>query len=76
MSRIRERALKPVGRLLVALFALGVLGCGAVHGQVPEYAGTDPLASTKGKEVAVLAGGCFWGVDAVFKHVKGVKDVI
>ncbi|MFC5740997.1 peptide-methionine (S)-S-oxide reductase MsrA [Dyella tabacisoli] len=26
-------------------------------------------------QVAVLAGGCFWGVDAVFKHVKGVKQV-
>ncbi|HUY20168.1 MAG TPA: peptide-methionine (S)-S-oxide reductase MsrA [Candidatus Binataceae bacterium] len=25
---------------------------------------------------AVLAGGCFWGVDAVFKHVKGVTNVV
>jgi peptide-methionine (S)-S-oxide reductase len=56
--------------------ALGLLGCSAVRGQVPEYAGADPLASTQGKEVAVLAGGCFWGVDAVFKHVKGVKQVV
>jgi peptide-methionine (S)-S-oxide reductase len=27
-------------------------------------------------ETAVLAGGCFWGMEAVFEHVKGVKDVI
>lgn len=27
------------------------------------------------REVAVLAGGCFWGVEAVFEHVKGVVDV-
>ena len=27
-------------------------------------------------ETAVFAGGCFWGVDAVFKHVKGVSEVI
>lgn len=27
-------------------------------------------------ETAVFAGGCFWGVDAVFKHVKGVTDVV
>lgn len=27
------------------------------------------------REVAVLAGGCFWGVEAVFEHVKGVNDV-
>jgi peptide-methionine (S)-S-oxide reductase len=28
------------------------------------------------EETAVFAGGCFWGVDAVFKHVKGVIDVV
>lgn len=27
-------------------------------------------------ETAVFAGGCFWGVDAVFKHVKGVSEVV
>ena len=27
-------------------------------------------------ETAVLAGGCFWGMEAVFEHVKGVKDVV
>lgn len=29
----------------------------------------------KGKQTAVFAGGCFWGVEAVFEHVKGVVDV-
>ena len=28
------------------------------------------------EDTAVFAGGCFWGVDAVYKHVKGVKRVI
>lgn len=27
-------------------------------------------------DTAVLAGGCFWGVEVVFEHVKGVKDVV
>jgi len=27
------------------------------------------------REVAVLAGGCFWGVEGVYEHVKGVSDV-
>jgi peptide-methionine (S)-S-oxide reductase len=29
-----------------------------------------------GEQTAVFAGGCFWGVDAVFKHVKGVTEVV
>jgi peptide-methionine (S)-S-oxide reductase len=28
------------------------------------------------EQTAVFAGGCFWGVDAVFKHVKGVTSVV
>jgi peptide-methionine (S)-S-oxide reductase len=29
----------------------------------------------KGLQIAVLAGGCFWGMEAVFEHLKGVKNV-
>ena len=36
----------------------------------------DPKASSDGLETAVLAGGCFWGVQAVFQHVKGVKQAL
>ncbi|TAJ81237.1 MAG: peptide-methionine (S)-S-oxide reductase [Gallionellaceae bacterium] len=32
--------------------------------------------SNANAETAVFAGGCFWGVDAVFKHVKGVSEVV
>src|ERR1700727_3472068 len=34
----------------------------------------DALAPAKGQESLVLAGGCFWGIQAVFKHVKGVTS--
>lgn len=50
-------------------FGCGVclmLGLGALSN-----AGAAPAVQT-----AVFAGGCFWGVDAVFKHVKGVTDVV
>ncbi len=33
-----------------------------------------PLAAQPGKETAVFAGGCFWGVQSVFQRVKGVLD--
>jgi len=42
---------------------------------VPDPAVDAPLASAKGEQTAVLSGGCFWGVEAVFEHVKGVTDV-
>jgi peptide-methionine (S)-S-oxide reductase len=33
-------------------------------------------ASVKGPQTAVFAGGCFWGVEAVFRHVKGVSKAV
>jgi peptide-methionine (S)-S-oxide reductase len=35
----------------------------------------EPLATAKSQQTAVLAGGCFWGVQAVFEHLKGVSSV-
>jgi peptide-methionine (S)-S-oxide reductase len=57
---------------LVALFA----ALGAAHAAVPPFAGDAPKPAAAGEATAVLAGGCFWGVDAVYKHVKGVKGVV
>lgn len=36
----------------------------------------DETVSASGSETAVLAGGCFWGVQGVFQHVQGVKQVV
>jgi peptide-methionine (S)-S-oxide reductase len=35
-----------------------------------------PAPAAPRTETAVLAGGCFWGMEAVFEHVKGVKNVV
>jgi len=35
-----------------------------------------PAASVPGSQTAVFAGGCFWGVEAVFRHVKGVSKAV
>src|SRR5271155_6237547 len=39
---------------------------------LPAPALDDTLASTPGQQTIVLSGGCFWGIQAVFEHVKGV----
>src|ERR1700680_262274 len=39
---------------------------------IPDPSVDNPLATTKGQETPVLAGGCFWGIQAVFEHLKGV----
>ena len=50
--------------------------CAAARATVPDFAGEPAKPSASGEATAVLAGGCFWGVDAVFKHLKGVKNVV
>src|SRR5437764_885926 len=39
---------------------------------VPAPAIDASRASTAGRQTAVISGGCFWGIQAVFQHVKGV----
>ena len=50
-----------------------ILGKGAIIGAI---ATTASAAPARHMETAVLAGGCFWGMEAVFEHVKGVNDVV
>ncbi len=61
---------------LILLLVLGSVACSPAHGQIPTFAGESQSPAAKDKQTAVLAGGCFWGVDAVFKHVKGVSSVV
>jgi peptide-methionine (S)-S-oxide reductase len=41
---------------------------------LPDPAVDSTLATKSDQQTAVVAGGCFWGIQAVFQHVKGVKD--
>jgi peptide-methionine (S)-S-oxide reductase len=59
-------------RLLAFVFGFQAA---ALAAGLPDYVPSSSPAA-KGEQTAVLAGGCFWGVDAVFKHVKGVKKVV
>jgi peptide-methionine (S)-S-oxide reductase len=40
--------------------------------QIPDPATDEPAAAAGGTETVVLAGGCFWGIQAIFERVKGV----
>ncbi len=66
-------------RFGAALLALAASACTASpadrDGAMIPAPASDPKVSTPGDQVAVLAGGCFWGLQAVFEHVKGVKQV-
>ena len=67
--------------LLAATFAL-VAGVAlhtpsmAEEGRVLPAPTLDQQAGASTSEVAVLAGGCFWGVQGVFQHVKGVTNAV
>ena len=65
-----------LARLLVLLAVFGALASNTGRGQIPELAAKPGSSAAKGEQTAVLAGGCFWGVDAVFKHVRGVTGVV
>ncbi|HEV3253424.1 MAG TPA: peptide-methionine (S)-S-oxide reductase MsrA [Candidatus Acidoferrales bacterium] len=74
MTSAKRNGLGRWMRLAALLPVLAGMACTA-HGQVPAYVGKEPTPA-KGEQTAVVAGGCFWGVDAVFKHVKGVTSVV
>ncbi len=63
-------------RYLLILSVSGAAASGAARGQIPAFAGTLPSSAAVAKQTAVLGGGCFWGMEAVFKRVNGVKNVV
>jgi|CZKC01.1.fsa_nt_gi peptide-methionine (S)-S-oxide reductase len=60
--------------LLIAFLLLSVVSRNSATAAVtvPNPVVDDALASAKGERTLVVAGGCFWGIQAVFEHVKGV----
>src|ERR1700720_1380831 len=65
--------------LLTVLLVGIAFGCGlraeTINRAIPAPI-VDAPAIASGPQVAVLAGGCFWGQQGVFEHVKGVTKVV
>lgn len=67
---------------IAALLTAASLALGGCAGPVAAEEAVDAPAATriakepKGLKTAIFAGGCFWGVEGVFSHVKGVTGVV
>jgi len=64
--------------ILAVALALSLSGCtvnAASHTPLPAPTADVARASTAGRQTTVFAGGCFWGTQSVFEHVKGVVKV-
>lgn len=71
MSKLSVRMFVMIATVLAVALACRAGGPGAA---VPSPAVDAQKATAKGKQTAVVAGGCFWGIQAVFAHVKGVHN--
>lgn len=77
MSFSTARVIAIVSTVTAGLFLFGgrLSASRTLSLNVPNAEAAEPLAASPGKETAVFAGGCFWGIDAVFRRVKGVTSV-
>jgi len=65
---------RQISAALTALAAFGLLGFAGLHSQTS--AGEVAAEPRAAQETAVFAGGCFWGVQGVFQHTKGVLNAV
>ena len=74
-------AIRPFSVALLAIVGAGALasalvlpaGSSSAAGSIPPPPAEK--VAPEGDQVAVLAGGCFWGIERLFEHVRGVKSV-
>src|SRR5512139_2067826 len=74
-NRLVAAVVAPTRGIAVAV-AMAACSAPSAATPLPDPAVDLPLARSAGVQTAVLAGGCFWGVEGVFEHVKGVTRVV
>lgn len=72
---------KAIQRLGVALIGCMLAACAqtpadAAEAAVNTPAAAQPAAEAPGLQTAIFAGGCFWGIEGVFSHIKGVTSAV
>ena len=63
----------------LAAVLLAVAGCAPASAAASVFDAPVPQRvsqESEGLQTAIFAGGCFWGVEAVFSHVRGVKSAV
>ena len=75
MYRLSAGKMKVLLGLLTAAL-LAVFAPSHAAAPLPDPTLDAPASTAKGAQTAVFAGGCFWGVEAVFEHVRGITEVV
>lgn len=76
LNRFKPIGVLAVAGLLVIVALYGTSSSSAETARTVPPAAVDETAPTAVSETAVLAGGCFWGVQGVFQHVDGVTSAV
>ncbi len=71
MKRLVAAVVAPAAGIALAAYSFS-----SPAKSLPDPAVDAPPAKTSGVQTAVFAGGCFWGVEGVFEHVRGVTGVV
>src|SRR5471032_2502420 len=80
MPALPVAPLRRVSKFLAPLLLLGALGQTPSYAEpatkIPAPAVDVPMSTGEGLQTVVVAGGCFWGVQAVYQHVNGVSEAV